>query len=160
MATLSMHEPAEYTIQQAADLTGMSEHTLRYYERIGLLRAARRDESSGHRRYSADDIHHMESIACLRATGMPIDQMRRYVGLAPLGDGGARARRQMLEAHRHVLAERMQQMEKHLAYLERKIAYWQAVEAHDTERSAVISRDIHEHLLADAQEQHHEPEAN
>lgn len=91
MATLPMHEPAEYSIQQAAELTGMSEHTLRYYERIGLLRAVRRDQSSGHRRYSADDISRMESMACLRATGMSIDQMRRYVELAPLGDGGARA---------------------------------------------------------------------
>lgn len=160
MATLPMHEPAEYSIQQAAELTGMSEHTLRYYERIGLLRAVRRDQSSGHRRYSADDISRMESMACLRATGMSIDQMRRYVELAPLGDGGARARRQILEAQRHVLAERMQQMEKHLAYLERKIAYWQAVEACDTERSAAISRDIHEHLLADALQHHHDSEEN
>lgn len=156
-ALAPIQEP-EYTMQQAVEISGLSEHTLRYYERVGLLRPVRRDTSSRHRRYSASDISRMETMACLRAVGMPIDQMRRYFDLAPLGASAARERRTMLEAHRHVLETRMRQMESHLAYLERKIAYWQAVEAKDDERSEEISRDIHDRLHADAlQHSRHAP---
>jgi DNA-binding transcriptional MerR regulator len=76
-----------YTVQQAAALTGLSEHTLRYYERIGLIQPVARQESSGHRRYGAADLAKLESLACLRATGMPIEQMRRYFELRAGGGG-------------------------------------------------------------------------
>ena len=78
-----------YTVQQAAALTGLSEHTLRYYERIGLIQPVPRQRSSGHRRYRAADLTKLESLACLRATGMPIEQMRRYFELRSEGDESA-----------------------------------------------------------------------
>jgi MerR HTH family regulatory protein len=56
-----------FTVQQAAQLTGLSEHTLRYYERVGLLPPVRRQNSSRHRRYSVADISIIETLACLRA---------------------------------------------------------------------------------------------
>ena len=88
-ATLSSTRPSGdgLTVQETAERTGLSEHTLRYYERAGLLTAVRRDGSSGHRRYSADDVARISTLACLRATGMPLDQMRRYFTLA--AEGGA-----------------------------------------------------------------------
>ena len=78
-----------YTVQQAAALTGLSEHTLRYYERIGLIKPVQRQETSGHRRYGPADLAKLETLACLRATGMPIDQMRRYFELR--SEGGDRS---------------------------------------------------------------------
>src|SRR5687767_9249406 len=55
-----------FTVQETAERTGLSEHTLRYYERAGLLAAVRRDGSSGHRRYSADDVARVRTLApCL-----------------------------------------------------------------------------------------------
>ncbi|WP_246035710.1 MerR family transcriptional regulator [Dictyobacter kobayashii] len=59
----------------------MSIPTLRYYEDIGLLPAVRRDTSSGHRRYSADAVQLIESLANLRAVGMSIEEMRTYLAL-------------------------------------------------------------------------------
>src|SRR5690348_17543161 len=88
-----------YTVQQAAARTGWSEHTLRYYERIGLIQPVARQESSGHRRYSPADLATLETLACLRATGMPIDQMRRYFDLRSRGAEAAAAQRALLAAH-------------------------------------------------------------
>ena len=65
--------------------------TLRYYERAGLLQPVRRQDSSRHRRYSADDIGRLQTLACLRAAGMPLDQMRRYFELIEQGDAAARS---------------------------------------------------------------------
>lgn len=68
----------EYTVQETAEITGLSEHTLRYYERIGLITPVRRASGSRHRRYTAIDLARIESLACLRMVGMPIEDMRRY----------------------------------------------------------------------------------
>jgi MerR family transcriptional regulator, aldehyde-responsive regulator len=117
------------TVQETAERTGLSEHTLRYYERAGLLTAVRRDGSSGHRRYSADDIARISTLACLRATGMPLDQMRRYFTLAARGRSAAHELRALLEEQQGALEERMQAMQRHLDYVHRKIDYWRALEA-------------------------------
>jgi DNA-binding transcriptional MerR regulator len=116
-------------VQETAERTGLSEHTLRYYERAGLLAAVRRDGSSGHRRYSADDVARVRTLACLRATGMPLEQMRRYFTLAAGGRGAAHQLCALLEEQEEALEERMQAMQRHLDYVRRKIDYWKALEA-------------------------------
>ena len=121
--------PDEFTVQETAERTGLSEHTLRYYERAGLLTAVRRDGSSGHRRYSADDVARVRTLACLRATGMPLEQMRRYFTLATRGRSAAHELRALLEEQEGALEERMQAMQRHLDYVRRKIDYWKALEA-------------------------------
>ena len=117
------------TVQETAERTGLSEHTLHYYERAGLLTAVRRDGSSGHRRYSADDVARVSTLACLRATGMPLEQMRRYFTLAAGGRSAAHELRALLEQQEAALEERMQTMHRHLDYVHRKIDYWKALEA-------------------------------
>jgi MerR family transcriptional regulator, aldehyde-responsive regulator len=131
-----------YTVQQAAALTGLSEHTLRYYERIGLIQPVARQESSGHRRYGAADLAKLESLACLRATGMPIEQMRRYFELRAGGAGAADAPelQRLLSAHLQELHRRVAALQAHMRYVELKIDYWRAVEAHDTQAAASIAR--------------------
>jgi DNA-binding transcriptional MerR regulator len=116
-------------VQETAERTGLSEHTLRYYERAGLLSAVRRDDTSGHRRYSADDVARVRTLACLRATGMPLEQMRRYFTLASRGRSAAHELRALLEQQEGALEERMQAMQRHLHYVRRKIDYWKALEA-------------------------------
>jgi MerR family transcriptional regulator, aldehyde-responsive regulator len=116
-------------VQETAERTGLSEHTLRYYERAGLLNGVRRDQSSGHRRYSADDVARISTLACLRATGMPLDQMRRYFTLAARGRSAAHELRELLEEQEGALEERMRAMQRHLDYVRRKIDYWRALEA-------------------------------
>ena len=116
-------------MQETAERTGLSEHTLRYYERAGLLGAVRRDGSSGHRRYSADDVARISTLACLRATGMALDKMRRYFTLAARGSSAAHQLRGLLEEQEGALEERVQAMQRHLDYVRRKIDYWKALEA-------------------------------
>lgn len=132
----------ELTVHQAAARTGLSEHTLRYYERAGLLHPVRRQDSSGHRRYSTVDVARIATLACLRATGMPLDQMRRYFVLSERGSSAAPELRLLLETQRGLLEERLEQMRWHLDYVGRKIAYWGAVEAGNPERARAIAREL------------------
>ncbi len=80
-----------FTIQQAAVQTGLSEYTLRYYERIGLIHPIGRAENT-HRRYSADDLGWIDFLNKLRATGMSIQQMQVYAALQRRGDETLSAR--------------------------------------------------------------------
>jgi len=135
-----------FTVQQVAHLTGLSEHTLRYYERVGLLPPVRRQDSSRHRRYSTGDISLIETLACLRAAGLPLEQMRRYIGLMPQGRSAAGQQRELLEGHQAVLQQRLRGMQWNLEYIQRKIAYWRAVETQDDQRAAEIARELSCHI--------------
>lgn len=132
----------EYTIRQASEMTGLSEHTLRYYERARLLDPVRREDSSRHRRYTRADIARLQTLACLRAAGVPLEQMRRYFELMGQGASAAPLQHAMLRRQRAVLEARLTELRSHLEYLDHKIAYWSAVEAGDTERAAGIAEAI------------------
>ncbi len=110
-----------YTIQEAAARTGLGEHTLRYYERVGLIPTVPRDDSSRHRRYTANDLRGLEFLKRLRATGMPICRMQEYVGLYQQGDVTLLARRALLEAHGRAVREHIAILQTHLAVIEYKI---------------------------------------
>jgi len=140
----------DLTVQQVVEMTGLSEHTLRYYERLGLLKSIRRDLSSGHRRYSIDDVARLETLACLRATGMSLEEMRQYMGLISQGRAAAEQQRSLLESHKVVLAEKMRQMQRNLDYLDYKIAYWNAVQAGDDQLAADIAIKVHEWIKSDS----------
>jgi len=133
-----------YTVQQAAALTGLSEHTLRYYERIGLITPVLRQESSGHRRYGPADLARLDTLACLRATGMPIDQMRRYFELRATGAAGANAQQALLSAHLQEMYRRMDELQQHIQYVQLKIDYWRAIEEHDEPAAARIAHEAEE----------------
>lgn len=84
------------TVQQTSELTGLSEHNLRYYERVGLLNPVSRETNSRHRRYSAVDISRIQSLACLRLVGMSLEDMRRYFEKAENGKTAAPELREIL----------------------------------------------------------------
>lgn len=71
-----------YSIKKTAELTGITEDTIRYYEKIGLLPRAKR-KGNTHRIYSGADVEKMKLIGCLKKTGMPLDDMRPYLSLTP-----------------------------------------------------------------------------
>ena len=143
-----------YTVQQAAALSGLSEHTLRYYERIGLITPVVRQESSGHRRYGPTDLTKLEALACLRATGMPIDQMRRYFELRAAGGDSADAAeiQALLATHLDELRRRMAALQTHIQYVALKIDYWRAVEAEDAPAAARIAREAEDLIHAPIKE--------
>ncbi|MNI31168.1 HTH-type transcriptional regulator AdhR [compost metagenome] len=80
-AGTSVHIVQGYSIKQTAELTGITEDTIRYYEKIGLLPRAQRKGNS-HRIYSDNDIETMKLITCLKKTGMSLDDMRPYLDLS------------------------------------------------------------------------------
>lgn len=115
-----------YTIDEAAERTGLSKHTLRYYEREGLLPPVAK-ASSGHRRYSDDDLGWVRFLQLLRATGMPIREAKEFVALTWAGDHTIADRVEVLTAYRTALRERMARDVEHLEALDRKIGYYEDV---------------------------------
>jgi DNA-binding transcriptional MerR regulator len=126
--------PLHFTLQEVVERSGLSEHTLRYYERIGLLERVNRDSSSNHRRYTAEDVHTIETLACLRTTGMSIDDMRMYLALLKDGKAAADQQLALFEAQKKALEQELAQKQEHLRYLEHKVAYWKAVQSGDDAR--------------------------
>ncbi|MEL7434397.1 MAG: MerR family transcriptional regulator [Chloroflexota bacterium] len=115
----------EYTIQQASKMTQVSAHTLRYYEREGLLNVAR--TSSGHRRYTDDDIGWIRFIMLLKSTNMPLAEIAQFVKLEKDGHRTIEKRRTMLEDHRETLTAHIAQLQNYMKALDEKIVYYSEV---------------------------------
>jgi len=119
---------AGLTIAEAAERTGLTRHTLRYYERDGLMLGVDR-VGSGHRRYSERDLGWIELITKLRATGMPIREVRRYAEMVRAGDGNEEERLALLRAHRERVRAELETMAAYLDAIDLKIgAYAGAIE--------------------------------
>jgi DNA-binding transcriptional MerR regulator len=108
------------SISEAAERSGLSAHTLRYYERAGLLRPVGRN-GSGHRRYAEDDLELIKFLTRLRGTGMPIRQVRRYAELLSGGDETNEERLALLEEHKRAVQERLRETAEHLDLIDYKI---------------------------------------
>ncbi len=122
----------ELSIQQVAEVTQLSTHTLRYYERIGLLAPIGR-ASSGHRRYSKQDIAWINFLTRLRAIGMPIREMQQFAELRRQGDRSVSQRRQLLETHQQHLQQELYELSQNLKLIQKKILYYKEMELqHDT----------------------------
>ncbi len=115
------------TIQEAAKKTGLTVHTLRYYERIGLLMPVGRAEN-GHRRYSQQDINLIRNLNRWRQTGMPLVDLQRYVKLIQEGDSTAGERRALLEAHRQVVVDQIEELQATLELIDFKIQNYTDIE--------------------------------
>ena len=109
------------SISDAAELTGLSAHTLRYYERAGLMLDTVERAPSSHRRYTEDDIRWVTLLTRLRATGMPIRRIREYADLVREGEGNEAERLALLQAHRAAVLEQLDAMRRNLEAIEHKI---------------------------------------
>ena len=114
-----------YSIAEAAEATGLTTHTLRYYERDGLLLSPPARNSSGVRRYGEVDLGWITMITRLRATGMPIRTIRAYAELCREGDGNERERLELLLAHRDRVLEDLARVSDHLGAINRKIGIYE-----------------------------------
>jgi DNA-binding transcriptional MerR regulator len=108
-----------WSISEAAAKTGLSQHTLRWYERIGLLDAISRT-GVGRRRFSEKDLDWLSLLAKLRETGMPVREMQRYAELVRSGAGQAE-RLELLQRHRAEVVRQMAAQEDCLKLLDIKI---------------------------------------
>jgi DNA-binding transcriptional MerR regulator len=109
------------SISDAARVTGVSAHTLRYYERAGLMLDPVGRAASSHRRYTEEEIRWIVLLTRLRSTGMPIRGMRDYAALVRAGDGNEAERLALLEAHRRAVRAQLRAMERNLDAIEHKI---------------------------------------
>ncbi|EQM72491.1 MerR family transcriptional regulator [Pseudomonas stutzeri] len=112
--------PVRLSIQQFAARTGLSADTLRYYEKIGLLRHVARD-ASGFRVYGPRDLEWVSFVLRLKDTGMPLEDITRYADLREQGETTLAARQALLEAHAARLQARLQRDQEHLDALQAKI---------------------------------------
>lgn len=111
------------TPAEAVARSGFSLDTLRYYERIGLLGAVHRSHT-GHRRFTQHDLQWLAVLRCLRDTGMPIAEMRRFAGLVRDGDGTFAERLAVLEQHDAQVEEHIVHLRGQQAYVREKIAFY------------------------------------
>ncbi len=113
----------EYTIKQAAEKMKLTSYTLRYYDKEGLLPFVERD-NAGNRLFSENDIEWLGLICCLKNTGMPIKQIRRFIQNALEGDHTIESRVEMLLEHRNSVLRQMEDLNKNLEKINYKINYY------------------------------------
>jgi DNA-binding transcriptional MerR regulator len=109
------------SIGEAARRTGVSVHTLRYYERAGLVVTRVDRTRSGQRRYQQEDLEWITVCTRLRATGMPIKAIRRYAQLVSAGHGNEHERLALMEAHRADVTAKLTELRENLALIDHKI---------------------------------------
>jgi DNA-binding transcriptional MerR regulator len=119
------------TIQEVAESTGLSVHTLRYYERIGLIHPIDRAGNT-HRRYTTDDIGWIEFLMKLRATGMSIHDMQVYAELQRQGDATLPQRLEMLQALQRDVEARIDELHEHLKLIRYKVEVYGQIVAERT----------------------------
>lgn len=118
-------EPTGLSIGEAAQRLGVSVHTLRYYEREGLLNVPRTEQvqqaRSAQRRYGESELELLRFLLALRATGMPMGLIRRYMALVRLGDGTVTERRELLVEHQRAVTAQIAALGNNLKAIEHKI---------------------------------------
>ncbi|MDQ0990646.1 MerR family transcriptional regulator [Streptomyces sp. V3I7] len=112
-----------YTISEVVAVTGLTAHTLRWYERIGLMPHVDRSHT-GQRRYSNRDLDWLDLVTKLRLTGMPVADMVRYAQLVREGEHTYGERHELLESTRRDVLARISELRDTLAVLDRKISLY------------------------------------
>jgi DNA-binding transcriptional MerR regulator len=132
---------AGLSIAEAARRTGVSVHTLRYYERAGLVVTRVGRTTGGRRRYRHEDLVWINVCTRLRATGMPIKAVRRYAELVSAGHGTEKERLALMEAHRADVLAKLDELQENLQLIDHKIdVYRGRVDAGDADRLWAPSR--------------------
>ncbi len=122
-----------YSIGQVAEKTGLSAYTLRYYEKEGLLPFVKKN-ASGIRRYSDEDINWLSMIECLKATGMPLKEIRLYIKWYNEGDGTLSKRLALFRKRRMAVQNEIATLQRIMGKVEFKIRlYEEAVKAGNLE---------------------------
>jgi DNA-binding transcriptional MerR regulator len=123
------------SIAEAAERTGVSVHTLRYYERAGLVVTTVDRTAGGRRRYRQIDLDWIKICTKFRATGMPIRTIRQYAELVLAGRGNEKERLELLEKHRSDVLTQLAELQESLELIDHKIdVYRGRMEAGDADQ--------------------------
>ena len=112
-----------YSIHEVCARTGLTAHTLRYYEKEKLLPNVSRS-AGGFRQYSEEDMEALGMICCLKNTGMSLQDIARFMALTREGDQTLRERCELLKKHRDTVIARMEEMQRHLDKVTWKVNYF------------------------------------
>ncbi len=113
------------TISEVSEKFDLTQDTLRYYERIGLIPPVNRNKS-GIRKYTEEDCKWVDFIKCMRqGAGLPVEMLIEYVGLFQQGDETNESRKELLVEQRKQLNTRIEDMKKTLERLDNKIARYE-----------------------------------
>ncbi|MCM3192368.1 MerR family transcriptional regulator [Priestia megaterium] len=123
-----------FSIQQVASMTGLSTHTLRYYEKIGLIENVQRDQT-GYRQYTDVDLAWIQFLIRLRVTGMPMLKMKQFSDLRQKGDSTITARKELLEEHYKDVLGKIEELELNSQRIEEKIAHYKKLETVENQQS-------------------------
>lgn len=123
------------SIAEAAERSGVSVHTLRYYERAGLVVTTVDRTAGGRRRYHQLDLDWIKICTRFRATGMPIRTIRRYAELVIAGRGNEKDRLELLESHRSDVLTKLAELQECLDLIDHKVdVYRGRLEAGDADQ--------------------------
>lgn len=123
-----------FSIQQVASMTGLSTHTLRYYEKIGLIKNVQRDQT-GYRQYTDVDLAWIQFLIRLRVTGMPMLKMKQFSDLRQKGDSTITARKELLEEHYKDVLGKIEELELNSQRIEEKMAHYKKLEIAEKQQS-------------------------
>lgn len=121
-----------YTIKQVADKMGVSVPTLRYYDKEGLLPFIEKKEN-GTRVFKESDLRTLEIISCMKASGMPIRDIKIYMDMCLEGDSTLDKRLNIFLKRKEVVKEQMEELNKIMSVIEHKIEYYEKAIAAGTE---------------------------
>ena len=120
-----------YTVGEIAHISGIPAHTLRYYDREGLLPGIERSEG-GIRRFKEEDFQTLFIIECLKSSGLSIKEIRRYMELAEAGDGTIAERKAIFEERREKLAAQIAALQQTMDLIDYKCWFYDVAEAAGT----------------------------
>lgn len=115
-----------YTVKEAAQITGLTEHAVRFYTDRGLVPSVQRNENNI-RLFDGESINWLHGIKCLKQSGMPIDVIKMYIDLCLEGDSTIPQRYTLMMEHKEAALARLEEAKLHVAHLEEKTALYQAI---------------------------------
>lgn len=113
-----------YLIKDVVKITGITSHTLRYYEKEGILPPIDRD-SGGRRVYSDENLTWIDIVSCLKATKMPVAQIKEIVRLSIIGDETIEERKKILKDHRLEMVRQLDELKNSIKKIDKKIAFYE-----------------------------------
>ncbi len=115
-----------HTVKEAARITELTEHAVRFYTDKGLVPSLRRDENNI-RMFDEESINWLHGVKCLKQSGMPIEVIKTYVDLCLEGDSTVPQRYKLIMEHKDEALIKLEEVRRHVAHLEQKTVLYQAI---------------------------------
>ncbi len=118
-----------HTVKEAAQITGLTEHAVRFYTDKGLVPSVQRN-ANNIRMFDEESINWLHGVRCLKQSGMPIEVIKMYIDLCLKGDTTIPQRCALMKEHKEAALVKLEEAKQHVAHLEQKIDLYQAILDH------------------------------